>query len=74
MKWMLMWITIASNGQSMTSGSAAFESVEACYAAEKAYYGINLNLTMGKTIYTVSETVCVNMQSGEKMSSVKPPR
>ncbi|WP_157091485.1 hypothetical protein [Methylobacterium nodulans] len=78
MKWVLLWIAIGANGD-LTSGSAQFDTIDACYAAEKAYKAMYKdydfrNITAGRrTIYNDVRTVCINSEKGDAMSIISPP-
>lgn len=61
MKWVLLWIAMGSAG-SLTSGSAQFDTPEACAAAQKLHAGLGMKLSM--TSINI-RSVCVISQNGE---------
>ncbi len=73
MKWVLLWVTLASNG-SVTSGSAEFATVDACFAAQRAYNGLTFDVGPSRINSPSSESVCVNSETGENKSAIAPKK
>ncbi|GAN49715.1 hypothetical protein ACXR8U_13730 [Methylobacterium radiotolerans] len=71
MKWVLLWVTLAGNG-TVTSGSAEFDTVDACFAAQRAYGGLTFDVGQSRLASPSTESTCVNTGTGEKRSAIKP--
>ena len=71
MKWILLWMTMAGNG-TITSGSAEFATMDACFAGQRAYGGLGFEITKGRSIVAYSESTCVNSETGEQKTAIKP--
>jgi hypothetical protein len=71
MGWTLIWLTLSGTG-APTSGSAHFATVEACFAAQRAYGGLNFDITKGRLLTLSSESICVNDQTGEGRTAIQP--
>lgn len=71
MKWVLLWVTLAGNG-TVTSGSAEFATEGACFAAQRAYSGLAMDVGQSRIASPSTESTCINTETGEKKSAIKP--
>ena len=71
MKWVLLWVTMAGNG-TVTSGSAEFATADACFSAQRAYGGLTFDVGQSRIASPTTESTCVNTETGEKKSAIKP--
>lgn len=73
MKWILIWTIVTAQG-GVSSGSEAFDNLEACSAAQKAMGSVSRDASAGHSVRSTTESLCVNSTTGERKTVIAPRR
>lgn len=73
MKWVLLWTAVTAQG-GITSGSAEFSNIEACYAAQKTLGSTMGEASMAFSVRSSTESYCLNQDTGERKTTIQPRR
>ncbi|MBA9071738.1 hypothetical protein FHR71_005524 [Methylobacterium sp. RAS18] len=67
MKWILLWTAVTAQG-GVTSGTAQFENVEACFKAEQTVAATMSSASKSMEVKATVDTYCVNVETGARKS------